>query len=240
MVSSSQSLNAHLGVDTRVVPLSTTVSPGHNTLQLTVTHNGATRVTLARVLASLQVSSTEHGVSDHARVGVVTIPVGQDGDVQALQLVLVSGGALSATPARDLAHGASGSTAGGQSHGLHVLVEGGGLAQLDQHDVVVDVVGAVPGVTDDTGRADELLGTLVDPDVMLSKTHLNTRLVAVSSRHNPVLVHQGASTEVIARLQRNLMGLGVGCALIPSDDLVVFSGEGSSDEQNEDQRPHGC
>lgn len=45
---------------------------------------------LARVLASLQVSSAEHGISDHARVGVVTVPVRQDGDVQALQLVPVS------------------------------------------------------------------------------------------------------------------------------------------------------
>ena len=77
-------------------------------------------------------------------------------------------------PARDSAHGASGSTAGGQSHRLHVLVEGGGLAQLDQHDVVVDVVGAVLGVADDTGRSDELLGALVHVDIMLSKTHLNT------------------------------------------------------------------
>ena len=36
----------YLSVDTRVTRLSTTVSPGHNTLQLTVAHNGATRVTL--------------------------------------------------------------------------------------------------------------------------------------------------------------------------------------------------
>lgn len=77
-------------------------------------------------------------------------------------------------PARDFAHGASGGTLGGQSHRLHVLVEGGGLAQLDQHDVVVDVVGAVLGVADDTGRSDELLGALVHVDIMLSKTHLNT------------------------------------------------------------------
>ena len=46
---------------------------------------------LARVLASLQESSAEHGVGDHARVGVVTVPLGQDGEVQALQLVAVSG-----------------------------------------------------------------------------------------------------------------------------------------------------
>ena len=83
-------------------------------------------------------------------------------------------GAHGVAPARDCAHGASGSTAGGKSHRLHILVEGGGLAQLDQHDVIVDVVGAVVGVADDTGGADELLGSLVDPDVVLSKTHLHT------------------------------------------------------------------
>ena len=52
----------------------------------------------------------------------------------------------------------------------------------------------------------------------------DVRLVAVSSRHNPVLVDQGASTEVVARVQRHLMGLGVALALIPSDDLVVLGG----------------
>lgn len=36
----------YLGVDARVVLLSASVSPGHNTLQLTIAHHGATRVTL--------------------------------------------------------------------------------------------------------------------------------------------------------------------------------------------------
>jgi len=42
---------------------------------------------LARVLSSLQVSGTEHGAGDHARVGVVTVTVRQDGDLQTLKLV---------------------------------------------------------------------------------------------------------------------------------------------------------
>ena len=45
---------------------------------------------LARVLSSLQVSSTEHGIGDHARVGVITVPLRQDGEIQALQPVTVS------------------------------------------------------------------------------------------------------------------------------------------------------
>lgn len=41
-----------------------------------------------------------------------------------------------------------------------MLVEGGGFLQLDQHDVIVDVVGAVTGMADDAGGRDELLGAL--------------------------------------------------------------------------------
>lgn len=45
---------------------------------------------LAGVLASLQVSSTEHGLSDHARVGVVTVLISQNRDIQTLQFVAIS------------------------------------------------------------------------------------------------------------------------------------------------------
>lgn len=40
------SVVADLGVDTRLVPLGTAVTPGHNTLQLTIAHHGATGVSL--------------------------------------------------------------------------------------------------------------------------------------------------------------------------------------------------
>ena len=83
-------------------------------------------------------------------------------------------GAHGVAPAGHEALGASGGTAGGQGHGLHVLVEGGGLAQLDQHDVVVDVVGAVVGVADDAGGFDELLISLSHSDVVLAHANLNT------------------------------------------------------------------
>lgn len=82
-------------------------------------------------------------------------------------------GAHGVAPASDLAHCASGGAGGGEGHGHHALVEDGGLAQLDQHDVVVDVVGAVLGMADDARGADILLASLVDPEVVLSKTHLN-------------------------------------------------------------------
>ena len=95
-------------------------------------------------------------------------------DIERTMQELLLTGAHGVAPSRDFAHGASGGTAAGQSHRLHVLVDGGGLAQLDEHDVVVDVVGAVVGVADDTGGADILLGALIDPDVVLAHTHLHT------------------------------------------------------------------
>lgn len=67
-------------------------------------------------------------------------------------------------------HGA----AGGQGHGLDVAVEGGGAAQLDQHDVVVQVVAVVGGVPDEFGSIDPLLRALVHSNVVLTETHLHT------------------------------------------------------------------
>lgn len=87
-------------------------------------------------------------------------------------------GAHGVAPARDLAHGASSSTARGQSHRLHVVVDDGWLAQLDQHEVIVKVVGAVAWVADNAGGADELLIALVDPDVVLTKTHFDASVQA--------------------------------------------------------------
>ena len=37
---------ADLGVDSRLVPLGAAIAPGHHTLQLTIAHHGATRVSL--------------------------------------------------------------------------------------------------------------------------------------------------------------------------------------------------
>lgn len=67
-------------------------------------------------------------------------------------------------------HGA----AGGQGHRLHEAVEGGGAAQLDQHNVVVQVVAVVVGVPDEPGRLDPLLGALVHRYVVLAEAHLHT------------------------------------------------------------------
>lgn len=62
----------------------------------------------------------------------------------------------------------------GQGHSLHVAVEGGRAAQLDQHDVVVQVVAVVLRVLDHLGTVNPLLGALIDSDVVLAKTDLDT------------------------------------------------------------------
>lgn len=94
------------------------------------------------------------------------------GESKASCLVLTSR-AAGVSPSRDQAFGSGTGTAGGQGHSFDVVVEGGGFAQLDQHNVVVQVVAAVAGMADDLGGVDELLGALVDGNVVLSKTHLD-------------------------------------------------------------------
>lgn len=87
-------------------------------------------------------------------------------------LVLTSR-AAGVAPSRDQTAGSRAGTAGGQGHGADVAVQGGGLAQLDQHDVIVQVAAAVAGVTDDLSRVDELLCALIDSNVVLTETHLD-------------------------------------------------------------------
>lgn len=88
-------------------------------------------------------------------------------------MLLTSSGA-GVAPSRDQAAGARAGTAGGQGHGADVAVQGGGPAQLDQHDVIVQVAAVVAGVTDDLSGVDELLRALVDSNVVLTETHLDT------------------------------------------------------------------
>lgn len=77
-------------------------------------------------------------------------------------------------PSRDQTRGSRVSAARGQGHGADVAVQGGGIAQLDQHDVIVQVTAVVVGMTDDLSRVDELLGALVHFNVVLTKTNLDT------------------------------------------------------------------
>jgi len=86
---------------------------------------------------------------------------------------LLTSRAAGVAPSRDQAAGARAGTAGRQGHGADVAVQGGGGAQLDQHDVIVQVAAVVAGMTDYLGRVDELLSALIDGNVVLTQTHLH-------------------------------------------------------------------
>jgi hypothetical protein len=71
-----------LGVDTRIARISTARAPGHNTRQLVATHEGTTRVTLARVLTASVITSTDHGVSDVTlAIGLAAISIRYNRDI---------------------------------------------------------------------------------------------------------------------------------------------------------------
>lgn len=72
--------------------------------------------------------------------------------------------------------------------------------------------------------------TAISPTVSFeSNIHgLYSRLVAMSSRHHPGAGDQGASAEVVASVQRDLVGHRVLSAFIASNDLVILILNGSS------------
>lgn len=82
--------------------------------------------------------------------------------------------ALGVAPARDEALGTSRCTRPWQGDGGHSRVDGGGGAQFNQHDVIIDGVGIVLGVADDLGRVNELLIAFNNFNVVLSQTHLDS------------------------------------------------------------------
>lgn len=86
----------------------------------------------------------------------------------------LASGWTSVSPSRDQAIGTSGSTTWRQSNGLNIWVQGGSLAQFNQHDVAIKSIAVVTGMSDDRLRVDELLSVLSDINVMLAQTHLDT------------------------------------------------------------------
>lgn len=77
------------------------------------------------------------------------------------------------TPSRDGAHGASGGTTSGQSHRLHILVDGGRLAQLDKHDVIANRPGLIVGMRDHTDSRNGLFIAIHPPTVVITKDNVH-------------------------------------------------------------------
>merc|ERR1719438_586001 len=73
---------AGLCVDSGEARLGTPVSPGDDTVKTESTHEGSTRVSLARVLAAGIESSTDHGVGDVIlAIGISAVIISDNGDI---------------------------------------------------------------------------------------------------------------------------------------------------------------
>lgn len=82
--------------------------------------------------------------------------------------------ALGVAPARDETLGPNSCTRSGQRDRGHARADGGGRAQFNQHDVVINGSAIVLGVADDLGRVNKLLVAFDDFDVVFSQTHLDS------------------------------------------------------------------
>lgn len=100
-------------------------------------------------------------------VGVLAAGVIQDGGIQTPQTVRVVASRVGVAPFRDETRGSSAGTAGRQGHRADIAVQGGGLAQLNKHDVVVQITAAVARMPDNFGRVNPLLGAFADSNVVL-------------------------------------------------------------------------
>jgi len=166
-----------LSVHARVVGTGTAVAPGHDAGQVGGTgvraNHGAARVTLARVLAALGHSGTDHGVLNVVlAISIATFGVRHDGNGHLLE---DTGGASSFRESAPAGHDAftrGSMTCFGKGNGAHVVVEGQRLRQLEQGDVVADGETVVVLVLDDLGQDDGLLVALIHIPVVLSSNNL--------------------------------------------------------------------
>lgn len=76
---------------------------------------------------------------------------------------------------------------------------------------------------------------MVNPSVA---TDINLRHVAVGSRQHPLAGDEGSTTEVVPRVQGDLVGDGVPGTLVPSHDLTVLSSDWKHQVQHETRFTH--
>merc|ERR1719507_146432 len=96
---------ASLSVYTGVSSLSTSVSPGDNTGQLVAAHEWSTGITLARVLASLVKTSTDHRVSNGAStIGISAVIIRNNRYANLLQNTGKTSTLAGGSPSSDSAH----------------------------------------------------------------------------------------------------------------------------------------
>ncbi|XP_053182900.1 transmembrane protease serine 11G-like [Scomber japonicus] len=156
-------------------------------------------------LERTMVSSAHHLISDLARVGAITVLVGQNGDFHTLEgflcedevhLTLIS---VDVAPSRHHTHVSRLGAGFGQGHRLDILVHSDRVCQPHQHDVEVQCLVVVTLMPVDGIHRHVLLSALVHPDVVFTQD--------VGGRDDPLVVDQGAATVVVAKVQGHLPGL---------------------------------
>lgn len=126
------------GVDSRVLGRAAGVStPGKDALQGLVTHKGATRVTLAGVLALVH-PGTDHVVGEDSGVEDLTLSGAQESDPGTAQgPVVLHSSRGCGPPAGHVAALSRAGAAGGQPQGLGARPQHHRAAQLQQHEVMI-------------------------------------------------------------------------------------------------------
>ena len=168
-----------LSVDSGVSSLGTAVPPGHNTRELASTHEGAARVSLAGVLASLGEPSADHGVVDRAgAIGVTAVIVRDNGDIHLLEDSAEAASLAGGSPASDGAHGAVRVlfSWAGQADGADVGAgEVGTVGKLQDTDVIGNGPAIIALVEDYFGDSDVSLVFILIIQVLASNTDSKTR-----------------------------------------------------------------
>jgi len=223
--------SSNIGIDTGVVGVSATVSPGDDTNEESTGDQRAAGVTLAGILAA-------GGSADHGAPDLVTVSVGggsarrlaDDVHVHVLQLGGEGAGSVGlGAPAGDGGSSTVGRVGASQTDGLDGGAEAQGGAQTDDGDVVDHGVGVVALVVLEGGNlGDDATGVPVggsSADLQDGRGH---GLQAVSGGHDDVFGVDGSTAGVATTaLQGDLPGEAADGGGSASDNTTIQLGQES-------------
>ena len=224
----------NIGIDSGFVAPSTSDAKAHNTSDdgLSVFHANewATRISLARILTTLAVSSTDHVTSDTIVIPVVVVTsvLVDNGDSDPLQdgwQIPVS--RLKGTPSGNHTLGSNTGTEsrGRQAGSLDGSTQTQGFGQLQDDNIIVHGVG-IPGcrlVKADVGDSD--IFTLVSVDIASHDISVVNSFVreTVSSTQNGPGIQNGTTTivtgPILSSTDRDLPWNGVWCILSTNNSV---------------------
>ena len=224
----------NISVNSRFVTTSTTDAEANNTgnnrLSVFHTNEGTTRISLAGILTTLAVSSTNHVVSDTIVVPVVVVTsvLVDNGDSDPLQdgwQVPVS--RLEGTPSRDHTLGSNTGTEsrGGQAGSLDRSTQTQGLGQLQNDNIIVHGVGVPRCSIVKANIGDSNIFSLVSVNVASHDVGVVDSFVweTMGSTQNGPGIQNGTTTVVTATIlagpDRDLPWNGVWCILSTNNSV---------------------